>query len=74
MRSRRLRSLFPAFLAVVPLFFAGAAAVHAADLDGDGIEDDVDNCPELANFDQADNDGDGVGTVCDNCPTVANPN
>ncbi|MBZ5557192.1 MAG: thrombospondin type 3 repeat-containing protein [Acidobacteriia bacterium] len=43
------------------------------DTDGDGITDDVDNCPTVANPDQKDTDGDGVGDACDNCPTVANP-
>jgi hypothetical protein len=31
------------------------------DSDGDGIEDDVDNCPADANADQADRDRDGIG-------------
>ena len=35
-----------------------------ADTDGDGIFDIVDNCPELANPDQADCDGDGYGDAC----------
>ena len=35
------------------------------DTDGDGILDDVDNCPETANANQADLDGDGIGDVCD---------
>lgn len=43
------------------------------DADGDGIIDDFDNCPSLANPDQADNDGDGIGDACDICPTVYNP-
>lgn len=59
------------------------------DTDGDGIADVADNCPELANEDQADADGDGIGDACDtpdddfdgdgvpddsdNCPTVPNP-
>ena len=56
--------------------------------DGDTIDDAVDNCPEVANEDQADTDGDGVGNACndeddtdgdeyanllDNCPDNANP-
>ncbi len=58
-----------------------------APLDGDGdrIPDVLDNCPEVANEDQADNDGDGRGDACDgdddddgvgdrddNCPLDAN--
>ena len=35
------------------------------DLDGDGIGNDVDNCPSNYNPDQADTDSDGVGDVCD---------
>jgi hypothetical protein len=55
-----------------------------ADTDGDGIPDYKDNCPDVANPDQADIDGDGVGDACedfdrdgvinalDNCPDVPN--
>jgi|GEM_PF-829423 len=35
------------------------------DDDGDGVEDDLDNCPLTANADQADPDLDGYGEVCD---------
>ena len=38
------------------------------DYDSDGICEDVDNCPDIANADQSDVDGDGIGDVCDNCP------
>jgi len=34
------------------------------DTDGDGVIDSQDNCPELANPDQADCDGDGIGDLC----------
>jgi len=43
------------------------------DTDRDGIIDDLDNCPNDFNPDQADKDGDGVGDVCDNCPDDFNP-
>lgn len=58
------------------------------DNDGDGIADQVDNCPQVPNPDQADVDGDGRGDACDavnddldgdgirndvdNCPQVVN--
>lgn len=38
------------------------------DSDNDGIEDNSDNCPNMANSDQADNDNDGLGNVCDSTP------
>ena len=56
------------------------------DADQDGICDDVDNCPGIANPDQTDTDADGLGDACDtdddndgvldtedNCPLIANP-
>lgn len=58
-----------------------------ADSDGDGFNDVVDNCPTIANTDQANLDGDAQGDVCDadddndgvndgndNCPRAANAN
>ena len=38
---------------------------NSNDKDGDGILNDVDNCPDKANADQKDTDGDGIGDVCD---------
>jgi hypothetical protein len=43
------------------------------DVDGDGVPDAADDCPLVANADQADADQDGSGDVCDNCPLVFNP-
>lgn len=50
-------------------------------MDGDGVGNDADNCPELSNSDQS--DGDGLGEACgsaidgggienaeDNCPLI----
>jgi len=37
------------------------------DDDGDARVSTVDNCPSVANSNQADGDGDGVGDVCDGC-------
>jgi cysteine-rich repeat protein len=47
-------------------------AIECPDTDGDGVCDEVDTCPDVANPDQADGDGDGIGDACDNCLTVAN--
>ena len=43
------------------------------DPDNDGVFAANDNCPTVANPDQADNDQDGVGNVCDNCVDRNNP-
>jgi hypothetical protein len=50
-------------------FYLGSMKIATAktvptDTDGDGIFDEVDNCPNVANPDQADTDGDGVGDAC----------
>ncbi len=39
-----------------------------SDGDEDGIIDDCDNCPSLANAAQVDDDEDGIGDLCDPCP------
>ncbi|OGQ85617.1 MAG: hypothetical protein A2289_01670 [Deltaproteobacteria bacterium RIFOXYA12_FULL_58_15] len=45
----------------------------ADDFDGDGIEDEFDNCAFVSNYAQADSDGDMVGDGCDVCISSANP-
>ena len=44
------------------------------DRDGDGVADAIDNCPSVANSNQADADADGVGNVCDPSPAPPSPN
>jgi thrombospondin type 3 repeat protein len=51
----------------------GGSPVCTLDSDNDGVPDISDNCPTVANADQADTDGDGVGNACDNCVNVSNP-
>jgi hypothetical protein len=41
------------------------------DSDGDGVIDCRDNCPTVANTNQADADSDGIGDPCDACPLDA---
>jgi hypothetical protein len=43
------------------------------DVDGDGIPNARDRCPEVADPAQHDEDGDGFGDLCDVCPTVSDP-
>ncbi|WP_139002668.1 T9SS type A sorting domain-containing protein [Hyunsoonleella aestuarii] len=45
------------------------------DSDGDSVEDyPCDNCPSVANMDQANSDTDSYGDACDNCPNDDNEN
>lgn len=43
---------------------AGCAS-PSGDTDGDGVANAADNCPSIANADQADRDDDGLGDACD---------
>ncbi len=55
----------------------GAANVSCTpagqDFDGDGINNEVDNCVYVPNPDQTDTDKDGFGDDCDTCETIADP-
>jgi thrombospondin type 3 repeat protein/beta-propeller repeat-containing protein/hemolysin type calcium-binding protein len=67
--------------------FLSKLSFTPTDQDGDGVTDDSDNCPGVANATQTDTDGAGQGDACDpdddndtvfdtfpdNCRTVSNP-
>jgi len=42
-----------------------SACFSEHDEDGDGVDDNCDNCPSYHNADQADTNGDGIGDVCE---------
>ncbi|MCH7871828.1 MAG: IPTL-CTERM sorting domain-containing protein, partial [Planctomycetes bacterium] len=48
--------------------FPDPACGQSSDTDGDGAQDECDNCPSQPNPTQTDGDGDGVGDECDTCP------
>ncbi|MFH1726775.1 MAG: LamG-like jellyroll fold domain-containing protein, partial [Elusimicrobiota bacterium] len=48
--------LFTILMSALGLSLALAPCARAADADGDGIDDAIDNCPSVANPDQADSD------------------
>ncbi len=48
--------------------FVSQGLSSPTDIDGDGIVDEYDNCPEDFNPEQRDADGDGQGDVCDPYP------
>jgi hypothetical protein len=54
--------------AFVSRVLSSGTAGTGNDADCDGVPDDLDNCPTVANPGQQDNDGDGLGNVCDATP------
>ena len=55
---------FAGVLSVVAVLWGAAPSALAQDADGDGVPDASDNCPLVANPDQADCDNDGIGNAC----------
>jgi hypothetical protein len=54
------------------VFYDNISFAQAPDADSDGVPDATDNCPSVANADQADTDTDLRGNACDNCRLIAN--
>lgn len=52
--------------------FDAPRGMPGVDTDGDGTDDDVDNCTTIENPTQHDEDSDGYGDDCDNCPSYPN--
>jgi len=66
MQSHFVRIVIASFtLLVFTLYFP--QTLNAADRDGDGIENQNDNCPGVQNIEQVDTDGDASGDACDFC-------
>jgi len=72
----RTKLLFGLVAAVIAAALAGPAPValgpqvaaahpEPGDVDGDGVRDEFDNCPEARNGDQGNTDGDAFGDRCD---------
>ena len=55
-----------------PLIYVALSGTGVeSDSDGDGIDDNIDNCPATPNPAQSDIDSDGAGDICDICPNDA---
>jgi uncharacterized repeat protein (TIGR03806 family) len=52
-------------VALIAQWINGLQNCSVADVDGDGVDDTIDNCRNTANANQRDTDDDGYGSVCD---------
>ncbi len=55
----------PALVAEATAYGPSEVLTGSGDTDGDGINDDEDNCPDVYNPSQTDSDGDGIGDACE---------
>jgi hypothetical protein len=56
----------------IPGAIDASVDTKAPDRDNDGVPDMMDNCPDVANPDQANEDDDKFGDACDPCPPFKN--
>ncbi len=59
--------------ALFAMSFTACGDDKPKDSDGDGVNNEDDNCVDVPNEDQANSDTDEFGDACDNCPDVTNP-
>ena len=52
-------------LILILIFMSFGSIAKETDSDGDGVFDNIDNCPTTANADQADLNNNGIGDICE---------
>ncbi len=72
--TRRWFTIFARATATGAMALGMTPSALAQDSDGDGFPDSSDNCPLVANPDQADCDNDGVGNACESSQTLSTGN
>jgi len=73
-KMKKLHNLWVPGIFVFAFLMIAAAAIPAwaIDTDGDGLDDNLDNCPSISNADQLDTNGDGIGDACTSFHCVTN--